>query len=100
VRGRGGRTQEIEAQAVLRLIALTDNPTPELEAELATWIDLDPAHAVAYARAELAWEEAARLKAGSSTGCAGDAVPAGQSDPGAGAAPDDSWPRAVKGGEQ
>jgi transmembrane sensor len=92
VRGRGSRTQEIEAQAVLRLIALGDDPSPEAEAELAEWIARDPAYAVAYARAELAWEEAARLKAG-----VAERVDA--TDPPA-AKPARPRPLAINGGEQ
>ncbi len=37
--------------------------SPEDQAELDRWLQADPAHAVAYARAEYAWERAERLRA-------------------------------------
>jgi ferric-dicitrate binding protein FerR (iron transport regulator) len=58
--------KEIEEQAILRLIALGNDPSAAAWAELAAWIALDPAYAVAFAQAELAWEQAAALKADTS----------------------------------
>ena len=61
--GRTGRARrKIEEQAVLRLIALGDDPTGDAAMSAYGWVARDPAHAVAFARAEMAWEEAARLK--------------------------------------
>nr|WP_243855702.1 DUF4880 domain-containing protein [Sphingobium vermicomposti] len=37
-------------------------PTPQDEAELLAWIEADPRHAVAFAKAEAAWDAAERLK--------------------------------------
>ncbi|MBL8267232.1 DUF4880 domain-containing protein, partial [Steroidobacter sp.] len=48
-----GWVARIQSQAV----------TPETREELARWMDADPAHAVAYLRAEAAWERMERLKA-------------------------------------
>lgn len=56
------RLGEIEQQAAEYLAALVDDPSNEISERLANWIARDPAHAVAYARAEAAWEAAARLK--------------------------------------
>ncbi|CAN5216429.1 FecR domain-containing protein [soil metagenome] len=39
------------------------DPDPAETAAIYRWIDADPAHAVAFARAEVAWEASARLKA-------------------------------------
>nr|WP_278254212.1 FecR domain-containing protein [Sphingobium sp. BYY-5] len=44
------------------LARLNSDPTPEDEAEICEWIEADPRHAVAFARAETAWEAAERLK--------------------------------------
>ena len=90
--------EEIEEQAILRLIALGSDPSPAAEAELAEWIARDPAHAVAFARAELAWEEAARLKAGQAGG--DDAARRRAAAPGSGTAPAGRRKRAAKGRDQ
>lgn len=51
-----------EAEAARLLARLNSDPTPEDEAELCAWVEADPRHAVAFARAEAAWEAAERLK--------------------------------------
>jgi transmembrane sensor len=52
----------IEAEAARLLARLNSAPTPAEEAEICRWIESDPSHAVAFARAESAWEAAERLK--------------------------------------
>ena len=52
----------IEAQASRLLARLYSDPTPEDESDICVWIESDPRHAVAFARAEAAWEAAERLK--------------------------------------
>lgn len=52
----------IEAQAARLLARLKSAPSPADEAEIYAWIDADPRHAVAFARAEMGWEAAERLK--------------------------------------
>lgn len=52
----------IEAQAARLLARLNSDPSPEDEAEICAWVEADPKHGVAFARAEAAWEEAERLK--------------------------------------
>ncbi|MHA6766824.1 FecR family protein [Sphingobium ummariense] len=52
----------IEAEAARLLARLNSDPTPEAETEACRWIEADPRHAVAFARAEAAWEAAERLK--------------------------------------
>ena len=52
----------IEAQAARLLARLNSDPTAEDEAEICAWVESDPRHGVAFARAEAAWEEAERLK--------------------------------------
>nr|WP_218036512.1 FecR domain-containing protein [Sphingobium sp. EM0848] len=44
------------------LARLNSDPSPKDEAEICRWIESDPRHAVAFARAEAAWEAAERLK--------------------------------------
>nr|WP_218647386.1 FecR domain-containing protein [Sphingobium lactosutens] len=44
------------------LARLNSAPTPQDEADICEWIEADPRHAVAFARAEAAWEAAERLK--------------------------------------
>lgn len=56
---------------MLRLTAMLDDPSPAAEAELAEWIARDPAHGVAFARAEAAWEASARLAQGVKRGGSG-----------------------------
>jgi transmembrane sensor len=53
---------EIEAEAARLLARLNSDPSPEDEAALCAWVEADPRHAVAFARAEAAWEAAERLK--------------------------------------
>lgn len=61
--GRGSSSrEEIEAEAARLLVRLNADPTAQDEAELSAWIEADPQHAIAYARAEAAWEFAERLK--------------------------------------
>ncbi|MCI4589647.1 FecR domain-containing protein [Sphingobium sp. BYY-5] len=57
-----GNRDAIEAEAARLLARLNSDPTPEDEAEICEWIEADPRHAVAFARAETAWEAAERLK--------------------------------------
>ncbi len=52
----------IEAEASRLLVRLNGTPTPEEEAEICAWIESNPRHAVAFARAEAAWEVTDRLK--------------------------------------
>ena len=51
-----------EAQAARLLARLNSDPTPADEAEICAWIEADPRHAVAFARAEAAWDASERLK--------------------------------------
>jgi ferric-dicitrate binding protein FerR (iron transport regulator) len=53
--------EEKSAQLLVKLIRCPDAATRE---EIYRWIDERPAHAVAFAEAEAAWEAAERLKAG------------------------------------
>jgi transmembrane sensor len=57
-----GNRDAIEAEAARLLARLNAEPTAEDEAEICAWIEADPRHAVAFARAEAAWEAAERLK--------------------------------------
>lgn len=52
----------IEAEAARLLARLNSDPSPEDEARICAWVESDPRHAVAFARAEAAWEAAERLK--------------------------------------
>ncbi|AMK18258.1 MULTISPECIES: FecR family protein [Sphingobium] len=61
--GPGSNSRDgIEAEAARLLARLNNDPTPQDEAELCAWVEADPRHAVAFARAEAAWEAAERLK--------------------------------------
>lgn len=60
--GPGSSRDEIEAQAACLLARLNGDPTPEEEAEICAWVESDPRHAIAFARAEAAWEATERLK--------------------------------------
>lgn len=61
--GPGSNSREqVEAEAARLLARLNSNPTAQDEAEVCAWIEADPLHAIAYARAEAAWEAAERLK--------------------------------------
>lgn len=51
----------IDAQAAAFVARLQADPSPADHDAVRDWIDADPRHAVAFARAELAWESAARL---------------------------------------
>lgn len=55
--------EAIEQQAVDYLLALTGSPSDALRQDVRDWLEADPAHAVAYARAERAWEVAGHLPA-------------------------------------
>ncbi len=57
-----GNRDAIEAEAARLLARLNSGPTPQDEAEICRWVEADPRHAVAFARAEAAWETAERLK--------------------------------------
>ena len=57
-----GSRDAIEAEAARLLARLNSSPTPQDEAEICGWVEADPRHAVAFARAEAAWEAAERLK--------------------------------------
>ena len=51
----------IERQAADFVLALADAPSEQLREAVAEWVRQAPSHAVAFAKAELAWEEAGRL---------------------------------------
>lgn len=55
------RRDAIEQQAADYLAALAGEPDEALRAEVAAWIEADPHHAVAFARAEAVWDMTARL---------------------------------------
>ncbi|MBV2146990.1 FecR domain-containing protein [Sphingobium sp. AS12] len=57
-----GTRAAIEAEAARLLARLNSDPSPQDEAEICEWVEADPSHAVAFARAEAAWEAAERLK--------------------------------------
>ncbi len=57
-----GNRDAIEAEAARLLARLNSAPTSEDESEICAWVESDPRHAVAFARAETAWEAAERLK--------------------------------------
>ena len=57
-----GNRDAIEAEAARLLARLNNAPSPQDEADFCTWVEADPKHAVAFARAEAAWEAAERLK--------------------------------------
>lgn len=57
-----GPRDAIEAEAARLLAKLNSDPTPQEEAEICDWVERDPCHAVAFARAEAAWDAAERLK--------------------------------------
>jgi transmembrane sensor len=46
------------------LARLNSDPSPQDSNEICAWIEADPRHAVAFARAEMAWDAAERLKSG------------------------------------
>lgn len=52
----------IEAEAARLLAKLNSDPSPQDEADLCAWVEADPRNAIAFARAEAAWEAAERLK--------------------------------------
>lgn len=53
----------IEEEAALHVIRLASDADPALRRAVEDWIEQSPAHAVAFARAEAAWEAAERLRA-------------------------------------
>ena len=57
-----GDRDAIEAEAARLLARLENNPSPQDEADICAWIEADPGHAVAVARAEAAWDASERLK--------------------------------------
>ena len=56
-----GDRDAIEAEAARLLARLENNPSPQDEADICAWIEADPRHAVAFARAEAAWDASERL---------------------------------------
>ncbi len=58
----GNSRNAIEAEAARLLARLNADPTPEDEARICAWVEYSPAHAIAFARAEAAWDAAERLK--------------------------------------
>lgn len=56
--------QSIEAEASRLLVRLSLDPSTEERDSIYRWIEACPSHAVAFARAEAAWDNAERLKAG------------------------------------
>lgn len=61
-RGTLSERQQVEAEAARLLARLNLDPDSAETAAIYAWIDEDPRHAVAFARAESAWEGAERLK--------------------------------------
>ncbi|MEJ7935160.1 FecR domain-containing protein [Sphingobium sp. AN558] len=59
-----GDRDAIEAEAARLLARLNCDPTTQDEQDACRWIEADPRHAVAFARAEAAWEATDRLKSG------------------------------------
>lgn len=55
--------EEIEEEAARLLVRLSLDPGEDERRRICAWIEADPAHAVAFARAEALWEGADRLKA-------------------------------------
>jgi transmembrane sensor len=55
---------QIEAEASRLVVRLSLDPGPEETEAIYRWIDASSAHAIAFARAEAAWEASDRLKAG------------------------------------
>lgn len=56
--------QAIEAEAARRFLRASDSDTPEDWEDAYRWVEQDPAHGVAFAKAEASWELAGRLPAG------------------------------------
>ncbi|WCT73807.1 FecR domain-containing protein [Sphingomonas naphthae] len=63
-----------ERQAARHLVALVNDPDARTRAAIEDWIGADPAHAIAFAQAEAAWDAAERLKANGASHDAGDAA--------------------------
>lgn len=59
--GNSRAREAIEQQAADYLVALMCDPTVELKQQASGWIERDPAHAVAFARAEQVWELAGQV---------------------------------------
>lgn len=57
------RREEIEEEAARLLARLNLDPDEAERSRICAWIEAHPAHAVAFAKAEAAWESAERLKA-------------------------------------
>ncbi|MGK2911392.1 MAG: FecR/PupR family sigma factor regulator [Sphingobium sp.] len=62
-----GKRQENEAEAARLLVCLQSEPSAFERSQIDAWIEANPAHAVAFAKAEAAWEQAERLKASGHT---------------------------------
>jgi len=60
-KGSATNRAETEQQAADYVVALSHDPSRQLQAEVAEWIKRSPGHAVAFARAERAWEMAGGL---------------------------------------
>jgi len=76
--------EEIETKSAQLLVKLIRCPDAATREEIYRWIDERPAHAVAFAEAELAWEAAERLKmncAGSAESTAASATPEDEAAP-------------------
>lgn len=54
--------KRIEAEAARLLVKSEADPSSETQLEIDAWLEADPRHAIAYARAEMAWEATDRLK--------------------------------------
>lgn len=59
----GSNRQQIEEEAARLLVRLSLDASDEERQAACRWIEADPRHAVAFARAEAVWEYAERLKA-------------------------------------
>lgn len=62
-RGTLSERQQIEAEAARLFARLSVDPASTEATAAYAWVDQDPRHAVAFAKAEAAWESAERLKA-------------------------------------
>lgn len=56
--------QAIEAEAARRFLRASDSNCPQAWEDAYRWVEQDPAHGVAFAKAEASWELAGRLPAG------------------------------------
>jgi len=70
-KGSATNRAETEQQAAEYVVALSHDPSRQLQAEVAEWIKRSPGHAVAFARAERAWEMAGGLTDAPGAGATG-----------------------------